>query len=352
MLVLILILTVSCVVVSLLIALLALLERSKSRSKIIMVAMLVSLSGFYILELPDELSRPYIYEFLSRFIAIPSLGLIWWFALSILDDDFRLGKFAWLGMIALSADYVLDWALMVSNQTAPIGLDSILVTIFVAAQVFIVLHVLWVAAKGFNDDLLDTRRTARVLISVLPTIGLAINLAANYSALEHVEQTLLCVVVALPSTLVIMLWLMRFEASALNFESRKRQETSKVQINPRDVHVYDRLLNLMEREQAFLNPDLTIAKLAEQVGVPSHQLRMIINSGMGFRNFSAFLASYRIPIAKHMLATPEKARTPILSIAFESGFSSLPTFNRVFRAEAGMSAGAYRKIALEEVAQS
>ena len=51
--------------------------------------------------------------------------------------------------------------------------------------------------------------------------------------------------------------------------------------------------------------------------------------------------------AKAALADPEKARQQILRISMDSGFASLATFNRVFRALEGVTPTEYRKKALE-----
>ncbi len=94
---------------------------------------------------------------------------------------------------------------------------------------------------------------------------------------------------------------------------------------------------------------LTIAMLAATLDYPEHQLRKLINSRLGFRNFSAFLNSYRIPAAQAMLADPAKARTQVLAIALDVGFASIGPFNRAFRELTGVSPTTYRR---KELSQS
>ncbi|MEL6323951.1 MAG: helix-turn-helix domain-containing protein, partial [Pseudomonadota bacterium] len=85
---------------------------------------------------------------------------------------------------------------------------------------------------------------------------------------------------------------------------------------------------------------------ATRLSVPEHQLRGLINQGMGFRNFSAFLNHYRLADAKTALADPEQARTPILTIALDAGYASLATFNRAFRTSEGQTPSEFRTNAL------
>jgi AraC-like DNA-binding protein len=71
--------------------------------------------------------------------------------------------------------------------------------------------------------------------------------------------------------------------------------------------------------------------LAEKLSYPEHQLRRLINGYLGYRNFSAFLNSH-----------PDRARTPVLTIALDLGYGSLGPFNRAFKMETGMTPTDYR----------
>ena len=98
----------------------------------------------------------------------------------------------------------------------------------------------------------------------------------------------------------------------------------------------------METQKAYSNHGFSIGDLAKIVGVPPHQLRKLINQTMGFRNFSSFLNRYRIADVKESLADSSKARTPVLTLAIEAGFSSLAPFNRAFKASEGVTPTDFR----------
>ncbi len=97
---------------------------------------------------------------------------------------------------------------------------------------------------------------------------------------------------------------------------------------------------------AYRQTGLTIRGLADQLGHPEHRLRKLINGRLGFRNFSAFLNSYRIPEARETLADASKVRMPILTIALDLGYGSLGPFNRTFKTETGMTPTQFRQDAL------
>jgi len=67
---------------------------------------------------------------------------------------------------------------------------------------------------------------------------------------------------------------------------------------------------------------------------------------------AAFIKNASLDDAKAALADPARARETILSIAFEAGFTSLPTFNRVFRETEGVTPTVFRTQALSEPAQN
>lgn len=93
----------------------------------------------------------------------------------------------------------------------------------------------------------------------------------------------------------------------------------------------------------YRTPGLTIAGLAERLGTPEHRLRALINRRMGHRNFSAYLNRYRIAEARALLADREKVDLPVLTIAMDLGYNSLPPFNRAFREETGTTPSDYRR---------
>lgn len=93
----------------------------------------------------------------------------------------------------------------------------------------------------------------------------------------------------------------------------------------------------------YRTPGLTIAGLAARLGTPEHRLRALINRRMGHRNFSAYLNRYRIAEARVWLADRNKVDLPVLTLAMDLGYNSLPPFNRAFREETGTTPSDYRR---------
>lgn len=102
------------------------------------------------------------------------------------------------------------------------------------------------------------------------------------------------------------------------------------------------LESYMARERPYLDNTLTMSQLASQLGISSNYLSQIINEQTG-KNFFDFVNSYRVGMAKQLLATSPDSRTNILTIAMESGFNSKSAFYDAFRQHAMMTPGQYRK---------
>ena len=102
------------------------------------------------------------------------------------------------------------------------------------------------------------------------------------------------------------------------------------------------LLKHMEQEKPYLDGDLKLADLAEQLTIPSHHLSQIINERLN-NNFFEFVNAYRVEEAKKLLRDPDKQDYKILRVAFESGFNNKTTFNSAFKSEVGTTPSLYRK---------
>jgi ligand-binding sensor domain-containing protein/AraC-like DNA-binding protein len=99
---------------------------------------------------------------------------------------------------------------------------------------------------------------------------------------------------------------------------------------------------LMEEEKVFLDPDLTLKKLAQRLAIHYNHLSRIINERYG-ESFNNYINRHRIEEAKKRLADPAFADKNILEIMLETGFYSKSTFNTAFRKFTGSSPSDYRK---------
>jgi AraC-like DNA-binding protein len=95
--------------------------------------------------------------------------------------------------------------------------------------------------------------------------------------------------------------------------------------------------------EAWKREGLTIGGLAEEIGIPEHRLRRLINDRLGHRNFAAFVNARRIEEAKRRLRDPAHAQASVSTIAFDLGYGSLGPFNRAFKDVTGVTPTEWRK---------
>ncbi|MDJ0711912.1 MAG: helix-turn-helix domain-containing protein [Woeseiaceae bacterium] len=109
-----------------------------------------------------------------------------------------------------------------------------------------------------------------------------------------------------------------------------------------NVDVDDRLAALtraMDDDKLFENVDLSLAMLADAVGLSPHQLSELINTRFGY-GFSRYVREHRVAAAQRMLRGEPSAS--VLSISLATGFRSQSNFYAAFREITGMSPGAWR----------
>ncbi|MEO0451690.1 MAG: helix-turn-helix domain-containing protein [Pseudomonadota bacterium] len=322
----------------------------------IVIVLGLTLGSMLLSTAPPETRPPSpLYEGL-RLIDTANVVFVWWFSLSIFQDDFKLRTFHWLTLgaylgiamparvVYLYGDFDLPFIFEVAVRTISIGM---------------VAHLLWVALSGLRDDLIEVRRKTRLWYAIAMSVATALVVLGEmfYTSLtgdnsDPPSLSLIRSAIILPPILIGAFLYLGLKQEALLFERQREMAPLEPRIDLKDRATHTRLVALMGEEKLYREHGLGIGNLASKLSVPEHQLRALINKGLGYRNFAAFLNQYRLAEAKAALADPEQARTPILTIAMDVGYASLATFNRAFKTEEGLTPSAYRSEALTSAAQS
>ena len=91
-----------------------------------------------------------------------------------------------------------------------------------------------------------------------------------------------------------------------------------------------KLLSYFEKEKPYLNPELSLQELADKLDVKRYQLSNIINQKHQ-KNFYEFVNQYRVEEVKIRMMDPQNKKLKIISLAYDSGFNSKASFNRIFK---------------------
>lgn len=104
----------------------------------------------------------------------------------------------------------------------------------------------------------------------------------------------------------------------------------------------NRLKDSMRIDKVYLDPALTLGKLAAEVGVTDKKLSTLINKHLE-TNFYDYVNAFRIDDVKKALDSDDTNKYTLLAIALDCGFNSKASFNRIFKKETGLSPSQFRK---------
>jgi len=102
-----------------------------------------------------------------------------------------------------------------------------------------------------------------------------------------------------------------------------------------------RLEELVRAEKPWLENDLTLAQLAERLGLSTHHVSQLLNEELG-TTFFDYVNAQRVREVQRCLVDPMYGSQTILAIALSAGFNSKAAFNAAFRQHTGMTPSAYR----------
>lgn len=111
--------------------------------------------------------------------------------------------------------------------------------------------------------------------------------------------------------------------------------------NSDGVDYFDKLKKIMADKKPFTNPDLKISVLAQEVGIPSHQLSKLINEKCG-KNFNDFINEYRVQEFIALMQDPKNKTLSVYGVALDAGFNSKSAFNTTFKKITGKTPSEYK----------
>ena len=128
-------------------------------------------------------------------------------------------------------------------------------------------------------------------------------------------------------------------------EEKKKYERSGMKANAIKA-LKENLLQLMERDKLYRDPELSILDVSAKLGVPRHHVTQVLNEDLG-KNFYTFINEYRIEDAKQRLKDPQNKLYTVLAIGFDAGFNSKSSFNTLFKKSVGMTPSEYKALSTE-----
>ncbi len=272
-------------------------------------------------------------------------GAFWLVSLSVFGDHVVLKRGQYLLasltlMIPLSA--VLCQFIFSFNLSDYSEFNGLIKYGAMLLELVLISHALVTAAKYWRDDLVQERRYIRggvISVSALyifMVIFLEQLLGLDWLILNQVKAVLLAILIT-----AINFFLFNLRPSNL-FETVKNNPEPETLI-PASSPELARIVAAMAEDKLYQQDGITISGLARHLSIHEYKLRHLINGEMNYRNFNDFLNYYRIKEVTEFLAKVECSSTPVLTLALESGFRSLSSFNKAFKNTHGITPTEYRK---------
>lgn len=313
-------------------------SQSTFRAQIIPLILALGVAAYLLLTAPYS-PRPqgFIRNILLMFTHTMPVFL-WLHGQQLFDDEFKLQRWPIFGkaaVVLLAGFY--SYVFLIRG-----GGGYLQMTSHVIALVFIV-HLLARVIMTWRNDLVEQRRVVRfwfVLLVGLFFLMLDLVELSNTRLNRHQIFMLMNSSICLIGTSI---------TAALLFSRALSANPAFLPDTPPETRRYSRLtaqenelakkLRRFIEDGGYLQSDLTISKLAEQLKCADHHLRKQINQSLGYTNFNAFLNHYRVEAARKRLV---ETSLPVLTIALDVGYGSIASFNRAFKEIAGVTPTAYR----------
>lgn len=319
----------------------------------LLTAFIVSSISYFAFKLgylsPDSVSARLV---LSPLLASETLAgsLLALYVFTTLYKTPRLVFLCFLGLPLVEAAII--WLSLLSvGETATAHLAQIFIP---AGQLYILcvgVGTIWLLLQHFRayeSELADNRRRVFHLLIAPSSAVFVLNLTwiIHYFGADIPASILATRNVILFMAIILQGWLIAYllygnmAAHGLPFPHTIRRPflthpAAKDGINadPRSSQDFIRVKKLLEDERLYLDADLSLERLARHIGLNRSRLSAAINAD-GATNFSGLINSLRVDYAKELLS---KTELSVIKIAFESGFNSKSTFNRVFKDMVGLT---------------
>ena len=103
-----------------------------------------------------------------------------------------------------------------------------------------------------------------------------------------------------------------------------------------------RIQETLVEERPYLDEELTLGALAELIPTTEKKLSAVLNHYLQI-SFYDLINNYRVEAVKVKMANPKLEHLTLLGLAYESGFKSKSSFNRIFKKTTGLSPSEYKK---------
>lgn len=197
--------------------------------------------------------------------------------------------------------------------------------------------------NGLRQGLGGRERYWLVLTLIITNIGIVVTMLLRaWGTIPQVESDALFVIMGLAALYLASSSLFRVYPTVIDLTPEPRvlrPSSEPVALNAEEEMLLARVRELVDVQKIYHEQSFGRGALARELECSESQLSRVINYGYG-KSLPRLLNERRVADAQRMLADPA---IPVQVIAFEVGFNSLASFNRVFKEITGQTPSSFRQ---------
>lgn len=287
----------------------------------------------------DNLEPVFIFIGLAFLLLIGPL--LRWYVLGMTRSNFKLPKKYRLELIPFSLIFISSFFISkewfdTNNSEAIILFASTLLFIYIhlAFYIFLSWKIVQKTIKEFKKE--ELTKSQKSIFSWLKLLMIGFVVIWISYVLNILDETIPYIVG--PIVYSVVIYFLSYKAFVL----KTTEIDGNVFKTNNNSILFKEINDLIITKKLYLESDLSLSKLSELIGQSTQKTSSIINQ-YAKRNYNDFINLYRIEEAKKMLLDNNNQKFTISSIAFDTGFSSLSSFNSAFKKFEGKTPSRYRK---------
>lgn len=125
-------------------------------------------------------------------------------------------------------------------------------------------------------------------------------------------------------------------------DKKESKSYSKSGLNKDDmIKIHNSLINVVDDQKLYRHAGLSLKELSEKTNIPQHHITQTLNLYAN-KSFYNFINQYRVEEFKERVNKGDAEEFSLLGIAFDCGFNSKSSFNRIFKNLTGLSPSEYK----------
>ncbi len=306
---------------------------------LILVFMAFRIGKSVMLNFGNDLEPIFIFAGLAFLLLIGPL--VRWYVTGMTEVNYKLPQYYFLELapftlLFLSSFFVTKNWFETINKEVIIVFASVLIFIYIhfAFYIFIANRLLNKVKKSYPIELQTKSQKAIISWLNLLIIGFVLIWVSYF--LNIIEDTVPYITGPIMYSMVV--YFLSFKA----FQLKVTDVDGNVFKKNDDTQLFTQISKLIVDDKLYLEPNVSLTGISKLISKSTQKTSEVINQ-YAKQNFNDFINYYRIQEAKKILVGDDSKNHTISAIAFDSGFSSLSSFNSAFKKFEGTTPSSYRK---------